>query len=79
MTSLFFDPLWIRFHDQYEYFKKLETLYNTVLKDVKDAGLFAEINRDLANVCLMLAEYAESIESQQLGTRESKEVRMLKE
>lgn len=63
MTSLFFDSLWIRFHDQYEEFKKLENLYRTVLKTVKDAEIYAEICEGLANTCLTLAEYADSIYS----------------
>jgi len=63
MALIFFTPLWIRFHDQYEAFKKLETLYKTALKTVKGAELYADLNRDLANVCLMLAEYAESVDS----------------
>ena len=63
VISIFFDPLWVRFHDQYEHFKKLGHLYKTVLKSAKNSELYAETCNNLANVCLMLAEYAESVDS----------------
>ena len=71
MTSLFFTPLWIQFHDQYEAFKFLEHLYKTALKSVKNSEIYAETCNSLANVCLMLAEYTESIESKEVRRSET--------